>query len=367
MPEFDTRDINEIMAADRANTKRLRAELEARQMEENPGKDEDGLYPSERPRSKQSGILPADGEYSTPSPRDEQDAGLDTVRRIEEYVAQGGAEIAEALIADVQAHEDSDPDAYDFLMALKASRDSWEFVTDDLHSAYLAGPMRGYVDFNYPLFNAVARYLRHCGLTIENPAESDAEVHERAEAAKHPLSVYMERDLADVARTDAVLVLPGWEQSEGATIEVTVAWMLGHPVYALPEFVLVPKFFQYNGQPVVNLKDPSAPPTTLPTSPEARKGIPIATGVLDYFPAALAEVAKVSKAGNDQHNPGEAMHWARGKSMDQADTCVRHLMERGEIDVDGMRHSAKAAWRALAILQLELEEAGEAPLARGAS
>lgn len=106
---------------------------------------------------------------------------------------------------------------------------------------------------------------------------------------------------------------------------------------------------------------------TLPTDSEARKGIPITTGVLDYFPAALAAVAAVSKAGNDKHNPGEPLHWARGKSMDQADCIGRHLIERGGVDPEtGMRHSAQLAWRALALLQLELEEAGEAPLARGA-
>lgn len=103
----------------------------------------------------------------------------------------------------------------------------------------------------------------------------------------------------------------------------------------------------------------------LPTDAAERKAIPIASGVLDYFPAALAEIAKVSKAGNDQHNPGEPMHWARGKSMDQADTIIRHFMDRGTVDSDGLRHSAKLAWRALALLQLEMEEAG-APLARGA-
>ena len=104
----------------------------------------------------------------------------------------------------------------------------------------------------------------------------------------------------------------------------------------------------------------------LPTDSQERKGIPITTGLLDYFPAALAEVAKVSKAGNDKHNPGEPMHWARGKSMDQADCIGRHLIERGGLDPEtGMRHSAQLAWRALALLQLELEEAG-APVARGA-
>jgi hypothetical protein len=105
--------------------------------------------------------------------------------------------------------------------------------------------------------------------------------------------------------------------------------------------------------------------TTLPSDSKERKAIPITTGVLDYFPAALAEVAKVSYQGNLQHNPGEALHWARSKSTDQADTIVRHLLERGTFDVDGMRHSAKMAWRALALLQLELEAEG-APIARGA-
>ena len=104
---------------------------------------------------------------------------------------------------------------------------------------------------------------------------------------------------------------------------------------------------------------------TLPTDPKARKALPITTGVLDYFPLAIAAVSAVSKAGNDQHNPGQPLHWARGKSMDQADTIVRHLMERGTLDTDGHRHSAKVAWRALALLQLEIEQAEGLPISRG--
>lgn len=103
----------------------------------------------------------------------------------------------------------------------------------------------------------------------------------------------------------------------------------------------------------------------LSTDPKERKKIPVASGVLDYFTSALIEIAKVSQAGNDQHNPGQPLHWSRGKSADHADTMIRHFLERGTVDVDGMRHSAKMVWRALAILQLELEEAG-APIARGA-
>jgi hypothetical protein len=104
----------------------------------------------------------------------------------------------------------------------------------------------------------------------------------------------------------------------------------------------------------------------LPTGSKERKKIPLASGVLDYFPAALIAVAQVSQAGNDQHNPGEPLHWSRGKSNDHADTMQRHFVERGTLDVDGQRHSAKMAWRALAILQMELESEG-APMARGAS
>ncbi len=90
-----------------------------------------------------------------------------------------------------------------------------------------------------------------------------------------------------------------------------------------------------------------------------RKKHPIATGVLDYFPEALMAVAHVSYVGNEQHNPGQPLHWAREKSTDHADCVLRHLKDRGKFDTDGERHSAKAAWRALALLQTELEEAGE--------
>jgi hypothetical protein len=97
-----------------------------------------------------------------------------------------------------------------------------------------------------------------------------------------------------------------------------------------------------------------------------RKEYPMATGLLDYFPDALAEVSHVSWKGNQQHNPGQPTHWARGKSMDQSDTLIRHIVERGTRDVDGMRHSAKLAWRALALLQEELEQELGLALPRGA-
>jgi hypothetical protein len=119
---------------------------------------------------------------------------------------------------------------------------------------------------------------------------------------------------------------------------------------------------------------PAAPPRALPLRqrllpPDAaeRKQYPVGTGVLDYFPDALAEVAKVSFTGNQQHNPGQPLHWARGKSMDHSDTIIRHYIERGTLDIDGMRHTAKLAWRVLALLQQELEAEFNLPLPRGAT
>ena len=94
----------------------------------------------------------------------------------------------------------------------------------------------------------------------------------------------------------------------------------------------------------------------LPTDAQERKQIPIVSGVLDYFPLAIAEVAKCSWAGNQQHHPGKPLHWDRTKSTDHADCLGRHLIDRGKFDTDGQRHSAKLAWRALVLLQLELEE-----------
>ena len=86
-----------------------------------------------------------------------------------------------------------------------------------------------------------------------------------------------------------------------------------------------------------------------------RKRKPVATGVLDYFPDAILAIAECSYVGNEQHNPGKPVHWDRSKSTDEADALIRHFMDRGKVDSDGIRHSAKVAWRALALLQKEIE------------
>lgn len=86
-----------------------------------------------------------------------------------------------------------------------------------------------------------------------------------------------------------------------------------------------------------------------------RKERPITTGFLDYFPEACMAVANCSFIGNEQHHAGAPLHWDKSKSQDEADALVRHLVQRGNLDTDGVRHSAKVAWRALALLQREIE------------
>lgn len=110
----------------------------------------------------------------------------------------------------------------------------------------------------------------------------------------------------------------------------------------------------------------AVPAVRLPADSTDRKDMPMCEGLIDYFPDALAYVSNISKKGNDKHNPGEKLHHSRGKSTDHADCIARHLVDRGTVDADGTRHSGNLAWRALALLQEELEKAHGLPLPRGA-
>jgi hypothetical protein len=96
--------------------------------------------------------------------------------------------------------------------------------------------------------------------------------------------------------------------------------------------------------------------TTLPDDPKERKTYPVASGFMDYFPDAIVAVSHISHQGNAQHNPAQPLHWNRAKSSDEADTMQRHFLQRGTLDTDGVRHTAKMCWRALALLQKEIED-----------
>lgn len=101
-------------------------------------------------------------------------------------------------------------------------------------------------------------------------------------------------------------------------------------------------------------------PLLLPDDPKEaaqwRKQRPLHSGVMMYFPDALLEVAYTSFIGNEQHNPGQPLHWDRSKSQDELDAAARHMLEHEDMDSDGTFHLAKVAWRALAALQKHIEK-----------
>lgn len=107
---------------------------------------------------------------------------------------------------------------------------------------YLAGPMRGIPEFNFPAFMAAAARLRADGHEVFNPAEKDNEKygtdiskgnHEGREdvaASQHGFSLReaLAADLAWIcAEADAIALLPGWFQSKGAKAEFYTAEALG--------------------------------------------------------------------------------------------------------------------------------------------
>ena len=117
----------------------------------------------------------------------------------------------------------------------------------------------------------------------------------------------------------------------------------------------ISKYYESNPLGDIVLETKTFDDSELVTVAQQRKNTPVFSGVLNYFPDALREVARCSKVGNDQHNAGQPLHWDRSKSTDELDALTRHLLEAGTIDTDGIRHSAKVAWRALANLQKEIE------------
>lgn len=105
---------------------------------------------------------------------------------------------------------------------------------------------------------------------------------------------------------------------------------------------------------------------SLPDADAVRGEFPMADGLLDYFPNALAHIAMHSKKAGDKHHPGAPLHWERGKSTDHRNKIMRHLVDSGKEDADGNLHSVGLAWRALALLQEELEERYGYPTPRNA-
>ena len=117
---------------------------------------------------------------------------------------------------------------------------------------YIAGPMRGYAEFNYPAFHAAAKYLRSHGHEVFSPAEQDIKRHNGEDISKGTSGNLAEieakgfnlrdaimDDLEFIGRhADAIALLPGWNKSAGVKVELALANFLGLKVWELGEVAL---------------------------------------------------------------------------------------------------------------------------------
>jgi nucleoside 2-deoxyribosyltransferase len=105
---------------------------------------------------------------------------------------------------------------------------------------YIAGPMRGYHQYNFPAFIEAERILRAAGWEVLNPAQNDLDngfdVNTPEEdLTKEQMRTFMEWDVKAVLRSDAICVLAGWEDSTGANVETGLARWLQLELYRFVE------------------------------------------------------------------------------------------------------------------------------------
>lgn len=101
---------------------------------------------------------------------------------------------------------------------------------------YLAGPMRGYENFNFAAFDAAAANLRAQGYEVFSPADNDREKGYVGKPVEEIMRDCIMDDLTYIARqADAVALLPGWEASKGVAAEVALAIFLGLKLITLTE------------------------------------------------------------------------------------------------------------------------------------
>lgn len=105
---------------------------------------------------------------------------------------------------------------------------------DEPTKVYVAGPMTGYPDFNYPAFDAAERALLDHGYGVFNPTRAE-EFNDTGKSQEW--AWYMRHALRMVVSADALAILPGWEDSRGARLEVQVAQALGMPVRPIAEWL----------------------------------------------------------------------------------------------------------------------------------
>lgn len=117
-------------------------------------------------------------------------------------------------------------------------------MTTTPSSAYLAGPMRGIKEFNFPAFRRATKILRAAGIHILSPHELDEAAgydwtgftgHEDLAEYNFDLVQRLTEDIHAIGEVDSVILLDGWSNSSGARAEASFAWAVGKPVFVFEE------------------------------------------------------------------------------------------------------------------------------------
>jgi hypothetical protein len=105
-----------------------------------------------------------------------------------------------------------------------------------LPKAYLAGPMTGYPEHNFPAFREYTKWLRNHGYEVVSPEELETA---EGPGPRKEWAYYLVRDLRELLGCDCIAVLPGWQKSRGATLEVYVGWRLGFSIFDARDFTVL--------------------------------------------------------------------------------------------------------------------------------
>jgi hypothetical protein len=228
-----------------------------------------------------------------------------------------------------------------------------------MNRCYLAGPMRGYPDFNFPAFDEATARLRAVGWEVVNPAEVDrarygqdfnlSETGDLADIPDFDLAEALLADLTIIAReVDCIVLLPGWEESKGTITETSLATALGKPVYEL-ELAIA-------SASAVTLTDlrvhPGDGEVRTTSAKGGEKGVKLAR--YDLIPTGplrqLAEHYGVGAQKYDDHQYRKGYEW--GKSFAALQRHTWAFWNGEDIDAEtGSLHIIAAAWHCLTLAE----------------
>jgi hypothetical protein len=232
--------------------------------------------------------------------------------------------------------------------------------TDKYPKCYLSGPMTGLPDFNVHAFEACTQLLRDSGWEVLSPHENDAEAGVILEGTSGKIEELenfsfkhaMAKDLFQVCSSDAMFVMPGWEESTGGKIEVDVAQRVGVPVYSILSCREIEAGVMVGDSPILDCG-----PKSKYVDPETGGAKEESLSRYDLVPPdGLTELAKVYGYGEQKYPSGpDGPNYLRGYpwhlSIASLERHVQKFKAGEDIDPEtGLHHLAHAAWHAMTLV-----------------